>query len=747
MQKIDRPNRLATLGIVLISLVMAQLPVDGQTRRGTRRQAPTPSAPANTSVSRTKPNKQIDLPAGERVRLIKSPKSLTMAQAFDSNKLPEPARMPSGNIDEQATVLAKAVSVGDESSTASLYASVLAAGYGVRKADGRVVQTMKPGQGLLVEASEVAATAKLYGEGYGVGLGHMGQAFMKIPTLKDTALATELLEGIRKAAKSDQPAVRFWGRFIVELGRNSSARYDLMGQVNPAEVRLDAIQVFLMLSRLAGDLALLDRRARVGQRDGVKNEILSHSHHFRLRNERLTPSQQPCGTSDVNGIILDYGALASTTLHGELLERLGHTGKEIPIANIVLAVLKFILTYAMLETKIELIGPPPLVRTKDTKPGEQRLLVGSVWIENKAEALNCLRPFLNMIGLDFNLPNSGPLADVNVVWEGVLGFDEESRGWISTVRDFIRNLGEEPPPGKRIVYFDYFAGTEHSRTQRTGSSGLSIIFVVGAPQEKDLSREKLTKVARAAGVMFRVQVKSTKMNDLSSQLGTIGDFAGPLIAFLTGDVAGGAVGLATETLYRMSWRGSDPFYFVVRDWEPCNGEWTGTISSSVRRTVKNDSGNRQTGFVHLFESNYSFDGNVTVSGNKATGTAHAEETLSDLQDTGPGYGRTKSDLRQKSTADYSGEVDASVNVDSYGNYSVGFQFPRITGTSQQTVDHIHPRGNSTDTSSDKWEASEYIRSMKGTVDPNNPNVINASRTWSNDGQTQYIFTVKMVRCQ
>jgi len=38
-------------------------------------------------------------------------------------------------------------------------------------------------------------------------------------------------------------------------------------------------------------------------------------------------------------------------------------------------------------------------------------------------------------------------------------------------------------------------------------------------------------------------------------------------------------------------------------------------------------------------------------------------------------------------------------------------------------------------------------SMKGTVDPANPNVINVSRTWSNDGETQYTFTVKMVRCQ
>lgn len=75
-------------------------------------------------------------------------------------------------------------------------------------------------------------------------------------------------------------------------------------------------------------------------------------------------------------------------------------------------------------------------------------------------------------------------------------------------------------------------------------------------------------------------------------------------------------------------------------------------------------------------------------------------------------------------------------------------FEKIVGTSEQTVEHIHPRKNSSATSSDKWEASEYISAMKGSVDPNNPNVINDSRTWrGNDGQTEYTFTVKMARCQ
>ncbi|HEX6624829.1 MAG TPA: hypothetical protein VF064_14050, partial [Pyrinomonadaceae bacterium] len=80
-----------------------------------------------------------------------------MAEAFESGKLPEPARLPAGSVDEQAAELAKAVSKADSSSTAAFYAAVLASGYGVRDPDGGVLRTVEPGQGLAFRAGEVAA--------------------------------------------------------------------------------------------------------------------------------------------------------------------------------------------------------------------------------------------------------------------------------------------------------------------------------------------------------------------------------------------------------------------------------------------------------------------------------------------------------------------------------------------------------------------------------------------------------------
>jgi len=97
------------------------------------------------------------------------------------------------NVDQQATALAQAVALRDENSTAALYAAVLASGNAVRDTDGGVVQTNERGQGLLFNSWELAATAKLYGEEYGVMLSHISDAFAQsVPELKDVPLAALL---------------------------------------------------------------------------------------------------------------------------------------------------------------------------------------------------------------------------------------------------------------------------------------------------------------------------------------------------------------------------------------------------------------------------------------------------------------------------------------------------------------------------------------------------------------------------
>ena len=56
------------------------------------------------------------------------------------------------------------------------------------------------------------------------------------------------------------------------------------------------------------------------------------------------------------------------------------------------------------------------------------------------------------------------------------------------------------------------------------------------------------------------------------------DVVGIIFSFLTEDIVGGGVSLIFETMYRTNWYSSKPFYFMVKDWEPCKGHWQGTIT-------------------------------------------------------------------------------------------------------------------------------------------------------------------------
>lgn len=114
--------------------------------------------------------------------------------------------------------------------------------------------------------------------------------------------------------------------------------------------------------------------------------------------------------------------------------------------------------------------------------------------------------------------------------------------------------------------------------QTADSNGLSNIDVVGAPQQEDLTRRKVFEVYKAAGVTVGVQIKPMKIKDAQAGLATLGDIVDNVISFLTKDPVGGGVDAVFETMYRSNWYSAKPFYFMVKDWEPCNGQWIGTIT-------------------------------------------------------------------------------------------------------------------------------------------------------------------------
>ena len=775
-RKVVGATRLVTLICLLTALVINPLALTGQTPSGRARRQPAPAASPKKTDLATSTGK--DERTQQRVQLVRSGKSQAMSQAFTSGKLPDAMRLPAGNVDTQAAALARSVSAGDESSTAALHAAVLAAGFGVRDADGSVMQTTDRGQGLAFEAWEIAAASKLYGEGYGLTLDHLGKAFtLGIPELKDPPLAGELLGGIRNGAESEHPAVRFLARFIIELGRNADPSYDMLRQNDTAKIRLDAVQTFLILKRLLGDLAAVDGRAEsAGTQTGfLRNAIpgpreMLHMSSFSGRDSapggvsfvrsrmslvrpfaKIPPAstQSPCSVGDVGGVILDYNALASTTLFGSLAERLkgriGKYGKATNVINMILTVIKFVATYALLKAEVA-IDNHPLVRTKTTTAGEKRILTAKLGMAtDKWELVNCFRPVLNFYGLDFDLPSSGPIADASVEWKLIIGGD--TRGWIGTMLDYAEITSGNATWGDGIVFFEPTPGTDRSPIkQRTGSDGISRMGIVGVPQTRDMSREKLDKVYKAAGVKVGIQIKTMKITDKVKLAETLGDMAGTVLSILSGDYLGGGVGAATETLYRSHWFSSQPFYFVVTDWEPCTGLWRGTMTATS--TYEQHTVEKIHAVVKKFDHSSTFEATVRFEGARATAIIDFEESVSTDQREDPGWELTD---HQKSTGHYSGEVEASASVSS-GKYYVGFVIPVMHGTYQSSGSCKRPAPLRCDQPKSISKPTEIhltraSSSITGDVDPNKPNEINDTRVFGRPNGTQHRVTVNLKRCQ
>ena len=515
-----------------------------------------------------------------------------MADAFDSGSLPAPAALPPGSVEQQAAALAQAAAAGTKDSTAAIVAAVLASGYAVRGDDNQIARTVATdqSQGLALDAWMIAATAKLYGSGYGIGLDRLASALAQgMPALKGADVSALILSGIRDAAKSDQPPVRFWANFLSELGRRSPDPFDLLDRSGTGAVRLDAVQVMLIMSRLAGDFASAGHPTSGG---GV---LLARFDRAR------DVDPLPCSLSDTEGLILDYTALGMTTGFGQVIEyaknhggagALGGYAEGAAQATAALTVLKLIASYAALDVKIEMEGNM-LVRTKTKSPGDRHKLTATVKMDiGKWQAFNCLRPALNAAGIDFSLPGDGPLNNVKVIWDvdeggGASGLEAAA----NTAAHLFDILSGHPPDDPTSLFYLDPPNKSPSMDQAdyTNDQGKVSTFVVGMPQAEDLSNRALITHMKRGGVSLKVAVKPTRLQNASGTASSIGDMATNVVAGLTGDFLNMAVGTAAETIYRSQWYQSDPFYFEVKDWDTCYLAWTGTVTRTVTLDKHDDS--------------------------------------------------------------------------------------------------------------------------------------------------------------
>jgi hypothetical protein len=520
-----------------------------------------------------------------------------MSSAFDKGVLPAPLALPRADPDDAAAILAKQIAARDANSTAALMTALQMAGFAIRNRDGSLLKPAGASQGLAFEAWEVAAIGKLYGAHWQISLDDVQAALERImPELHQAPFGALFLKGIASSAQGEQP-LRFWSRLTVELGRNSDHPYDLLAPtVDQKSVWLDPIQFSLILKRLGGDLVAAKNAASTNVRKSAFQREFrqqppqlelaiyrpdlpaSFQHAPESQSEQQSESQSPCffNQSEIGQTILDGTAIGLTTewkniIQIEAQEEAASVESKFSAAAVIM---KFIFTYASLNVNVT-SDKSPLVRTYDLDPGETATLTAHVYYDTGDWSnLNCLRPLLNTVGLDFpNLPTSGAVEGAGVSWT----LTEGGVPWTNP-NDYDATIAAQYQ-GK--VMFDNGGGTDGETYNKvTDENGDTTVKVSGRPQQRDLTNLKRAPVNSQYAVAVQVKVKGA---DPKKFLGELTDVLGPALGLSSGDIIGGLAGGITETAYRMSWPIGGSFVFPLQDWA-ADGAWTGSITVSATRT-------------------------------------------------------------------------------------------------------------------------------------------------------------------
>ncbi len=524
--------------ILLVNILCGALPSTAQTKRGT---ATRKAANAAAKKPAAQTDEKIDLTG-----LIPPDKGKTMSAAYQSGVLPAPAAPPDGTVEEQAFFLAEAVNRGDENSTAALITALKAAGYGIRDAQGNI-DYQSGWQGMALDGWEVAAMARSYGNGVGIGLGTFGDGLEIIaPEWKKETNVRDLVQGIRAATRSEHSALRFWANFIIELGRRAYAPYNLLDDEEVKYARLDVVQLTLIMTRLAADLNFaakrqgqqspraevepneFDQRNESNQKDGAATYFVNASYRndvqtrdavfanasYKPQTNAADDAKQPCTMTEMESLIADLNATGWGFYFGEFTTYLedkkvvsSKTSAMYDRANAVLTAAKLIATYAALDSEVTMDGDQMLTRTKTMQPGERKTLTAKVKIDvGKWQMMNCVRPALNLAGLDFSLPGNGAPAGTRVDWNQVEGGVADSAAgniWHTVKNVPSLAMDGTMDNGNAIVYLDTQAGikpADKNHYNYTDANGESKIDAVGMRQKRDLSRENLCPVMKKMSV-------------------------------------------------------------------------------------------------------------------------------------------------------------------------------------------------------------------------------------------------------
>lgn len=722
-----------------------------------------------------------------------------LSEAWNSGQLPAPLAVRSTDGDVAIGELAAKIKAGNSESTPALLTALQQAGFFVTNKDGSVLLAPDDGkgQGLVINGWEVASVIKMYGTKKTVSVTELDATLKTIANFREINAASMMMNGVRANAENrENKYLRAWARLIIELGGSEESAAGLAAEGNSAgEERINAIQHLLLFRRLYGDISAVAQRFRmraampgIGENiESVRRPRFYGAMEHSIDAEPVAVPDEaavPCKMDGNAPTIMDASATIIGTGYGELMGYLTDAFEGTPtgtmlekvgmaqaVANVILVYAKFIQTYAALEVKISLQGDPPLVRTKNAAAGERKNLKADVRMNiGNWQMYNCIRTAMNLTaGIDFATLNDGPIGDIGVTWSLAQGSAKDTY----SNRDGINQSGEQivgfTQGGPRFQDAGTKAGpggngiqVGNARYTKTDGNGVAQIMLEGSPQKNH-------KSSRSRPVMKNAIVYTTIRMKAGEIKGDMVDVMGQAI----GGVAG-LISMPAELLYRVSWFAAGELNVPVKDWEDCDGGWTGSITAVTRyrkEEPSRSSGNLTEAIQHK-EWNEKWTINLTgdqdrsggfVNGYFAKGMAEFSQTnyarnfyaQSMCSDKGRGIVRgskTETFTRKDSAK---GEVLTTLYITAgttSGILTASFG-DEITGptTYDRKYDGPCPLENFTntkfETSKNPFQHRPQSLNLDIEIDPKNPEVLQGSKTVRNSDGSETTYTWSLTLCK
>jgi hypothetical protein len=663
--------------------------------------------------------------------------------------LPEPTPvLPTGDLaqsDPGANTLARQLLEGGPDFLTAVVTALQSSGIGTLGPDNtEVTRPAAPWQGIVMQRWEVKTTASMMLPERSVTLSLPDLAAFLVavmPQLKGAPVETLILDDVRALAHSQVPTTRFLGQFIVALGRNATSHepYDLLGDVSPQTIRLDGLQTSLILRRLAADIIWRANGTartksasfinRVG--DWLAPAILAQGAPCSYATSGATDAAATAGSLVWGGVeVGELGARGVMERAG--LERLGGAAN---VAATLLGYAQFIAAYAALKADVSM-DAPRLERTKKalSRGGNRQQLTAIVKFDvGNAQMLNCMRGLLIAVGLDFSLPNNGPIQGAVVSWEAVEGFDRPEA--------IVRFVSEGSGPIRNAV---------------TGEDGTVRVGVEGVPQAHDLSNDAQA-VNKSAKVRLQVALKGADLvGDLTEAAST---------------AAGGLAGLATvpiSMLMRAQWASVGHFRFPVTDWREGPAEWTGTVkytkvtawsgspSSSVTQDTHTETWTLDVEITGTVEGSNTFGNNGAQMSAQARAnyTKNAVRTSSQAVYCNRVPGEFKTSRIETGEGSGTGSARVSLGISGDGQYSISVHSDvttsvKTTSTTQQSAPdgtrkcQITTRSSSHEDTGSQRVGDDVIQG-DGRIDPAMPDHL-TGMTKETEGPTTRTLTWDLQR--